>query len=530
MSDKQQGKNKNDKQVEKKLENFIPDITDDIKTKLQKIAIKSHGNNLSPKIITLEEIKRAFQEWKLENQIHNPDITLSQCKELSLSFQKILQISNLESLVSLEKLKLDNNMIMKIENLEKLVNLNWLDLSFNSITKIEGLNTLTNLLDLSLYCNKIVEVEGLDNCRKLHVFSIGMNHIRNCKEMVFYLKKFTNLRALNVADNPFAKDDTNIQMTYEQKMQQKIYYPSSYDPILANLSTLKYLDWKPIDEEKRKIAEDNNQSNNQKDKLDLQANDEIVQKLNRDEEEFLRKAKMESIHNFFDGIVKKIQEDLKANNYEENWHIFKKMQGFNDAMENLSKHIENQIKPYREDILKTLEEREGIIRIKITEIEEGHKMFVKESKDLVSRLKREFKAKTVGRSVNANEVEEIQNKIKKLSDDLMEIYIHEKKQIEERIGLFRQIYSSKKDKMIDRTGDLKTNLENFKTELKESLAQIKAEYDKKLEVDENEEAKTDRKDNEEDKLLEQIAEHDTLTEIEKINDIYEEKINLLVYF
>ncbi len=66
-----------------------------------------------------------------------------------------------------------------------------------------------------------------------------------------YLRKFSHLQALNIHDNPFCKDDITMQFSLEHQMQQKnIYYPSSYDPILANLEKLKYLDWKPIDEEK----------------------------------------------------------------------------------------------------------------------------------------------------------------------------------------------------------------------------------------------------------------------------------------
>ena len=177
-------KAKPDKQSEKQMVKFIPDVEETIKTKLYNIASKGYGAT-QPKVITIEEIKKAINEWKLENQIYSQEISLSNCLELSLSFQKILQIANLENMVSLEKLKLDNNMIMKIENLVHLTNLKWLDLSFNSITKIEGLDKLENLQDLSLYNNKIAEIEGLDNCRKLNVLSIGRNDLKNPKDVSF---------------------------------------------------------------------------------------------------------------------------------------------------------------------------------------------------------------------------------------------------------------------------------------------------------------------------------------------------------
>lgn len=173
---------KQDKAVEKQMIKFIPEVDENIKAKLQNIASKGHGAT-QPKVITLEEIKKAINEWKLENQIYSQEITLNNCTELSLSFQKILQISNLENLVKLEKLKLDNNMIMKIENLDHLVKLKWLDLSFNSITKLEGLEKLESLTDLSVYSNQISEVEGLDYCRFLNVLSIGRNNIKNPKDV-----------------------------------------------------------------------------------------------------------------------------------------------------------------------------------------------------------------------------------------------------------------------------------------------------------------------------------------------------------
>jgi hypothetical protein len=68
--------------------------------------------------------------------------------------------------------------------------------------------------------------------------------------MVNYLRKFSNLQALNVHDNPFCKDDTTMQISLEMHLQQKTtYFPSSYDVIIATLDKLKYLDWKPIDED-----------------------------------------------------------------------------------------------------------------------------------------------------------------------------------------------------------------------------------------------------------------------------------------
>ena len=103
-----------------------------------------------------------LQNINNEKGIFSLEITQNNCIELSLSFRKIFQISNLENLINLKILKLDNNMIMRIENLSKLKNITCLDLSFNYISEIEGLEDLENLTDLSLLSNKIEEVKKLE--------------------------------------------------------------------------------------------------------------------------------------------------------------------------------------------------------------------------------------------------------------------------------------------------------------------------------------------------------------------------------
>ena len=142
-------------------------------------------------------------------------------------------------------------MIMKIENLSSLKSIKWLDLSFNYISEIEGLDGLENLTDLSLYSNQITEVKNLDKNRKLNVLSVGRNRIADVKVMVTYLRRFGNLQALCVHMNTFCKDDDSVQKILEQNQKQTAF-PGSYDVIIENLQRLKYLDWKPIDDEYRK--------------------------------------------------------------------------------------------------------------------------------------------------------------------------------------------------------------------------------------------------------------------------------------
>lgn len=146
---------------------------------------------------------------------------------LSFSFQNLIKIDSLQGLQNLVKLQLDNNGITKIENLEHLTNLTWLDLSFNKILNIEGLQTLTRLQDLSLFHNEISEINGLDALVDLNVFSIGSNNIQKL-DNVMYLRRFKNLRAVNLAGNPICKE--HDYRTY----------------VLAHLKSLTYLDYRRV--------------------------------------------------------------------------------------------------------------------------------------------------------------------------------------------------------------------------------------------------------------------------------------------
>ena len=51
-------------------------------------------------LITIELIRDAIAEWKQEKQIFSQEITQTNCIELTLSFPKILQISNLENIIN----------------------------------------------------------------------------------------------------------------------------------------------------------------------------------------------------------------------------------------------------------------------------------------------------------------------------------------------------------------------------------------------------------------------------------------------
>lgn len=151
------------------------------------------------------------------------EIDLAQVERLVLSYCNIYAIANLQGFERLTHLQLDNNIIERIGNLGHLTNLRWLDLSFNNIRQIQGLDALVNLTDLSLTDNEITVIEGLDKLTKLNVLSIGNNQIKDLAAIP-PLRKFTNLRALNLKNNPVCLHD------------------DYHNTVFAYLTNLRYLD------------------------------------------------------------------------------------------------------------------------------------------------------------------------------------------------------------------------------------------------------------------------------------------------
>ncbi|XP_059373752.1 dynein regulatory complex subunit 3 [Carassius carassius] len=192
-----------------------------------------------PKVIDEEMLKQAIEEQGPQGQAGDiskkEGVQYEDVLQLRLDYRNILKIYHLWHFTSLTKLQLDNNVIERIEGLENLTNLVWLDLSFNNIQVIEGLNSLVKLKDLSLFNNRISVIENLDSLQDLHVLSFGNNAIAQL-ENVLHLRKFKNLRTLNLAGNPICEEES-----------YKTF-------VTAYLPGLVYLDYRLLDEQTRETA------------------------------------------------------------------------------------------------------------------------------------------------------------------------------------------------------------------------------------------------------------------------------------
>ncbi|XP_010197583.1 dynein regulatory complex subunit 3 [Colius striatus] len=194
--------------------------------------------NIEPNVIDDEMVQKAIEEQcpeDIEKLAKREGIPLEDVTELQLSFRNILQIDNLWQFENLTKLQLDNNIIEKIEALESLIHLVWLDLSFNNIEVIEGLDTLVKLQDLSLYSNRISKIEHMDTLQELQIFSIGKNNLSTLED-VTYLRRFKNLRTLNLMGNPLCENERYTLF------------------VVAHLPDLVYLDFKLVSDTTREAA------------------------------------------------------------------------------------------------------------------------------------------------------------------------------------------------------------------------------------------------------------------------------------
>ena len=519
----------------KKLIEFIKPVDESIKHKLEGMANTGFGAE-KPRLITIELIKDAIAEYKQEKGIFSLEITQNSCTELSLSFRKILQISNLENLINVKILKLDNNMIMRIENLSKLKNITWLDLSFNYISEIEGLEDLENLTDLSLFSNQITEVKNLEHNRKLNVLSIGKNLIQDAKVLAMYLKKFNNLQALCVHMNPFCKDEDNVQKILEQN-QQTQRFPGSYEPLIQNLLKLKYLDWKPINEEYRESIINNYQSSNKDEKLGQDENDE--EKM-MEERARLHNADLDEIIDFFPRVIKNIKEDIAGG---VTWEGLMKIPGLEDQINITEKAINEDINKYKETILEIQKEKDAIINLHKKELDKNEEKFIVKSKEMIRTFKRNFKqfvadlksGKITG--VKSNEDAENYIGLEKLKNDLLEIEVYEKQQLIDFIKAFRKDVGDKNSIMVEKTDILRSNLDAKKNGLKEKIQNMVTELKNKTDAyaeikdkPENEKEEGEEevpRDEKMEELIELFQKTDFNSDLEKITEVLDDRISKL---
>ncbi len=113
------------------------------------------------------------------NELVDADL-LHQCtnlRVLNVSFNKIPQLSRLDSLEHLQRLRAANNKINRVDGLAGHPSLIHVDLGHNSLSSAASFNNLENLGTLDLSNNKIESLAGMGDLPKLLVLRAGSNPI-----------------------------------------------------------------------------------------------------------------------------------------------------------------------------------------------------------------------------------------------------------------------------------------------------------------------------------------------------------------
>eukprot|EP01029_Cantina_marsupialis_P000265 TRINITY_DN10232_c0_g2_i1.p1 TRINITY_DN10232_c0_g2~~TRINITY_DN10232_c0_g2_i1.p1 ORF type:complete len:519 (-),score=168.84 TRINITY_DN10232_c0_g2_i1:120-1676(-) len=418
-------------------------------------------NKAIVQVIDEELIRKAIVE---EHEGEDEDVIQSMMNFATLECLKLSfkHLSNIEQLVgfgNLRKLCLDNNNIKEITGLEALTRLEWLDLSFNQITEIQGLDKLVKLTDLSLYQNKISVIQGLDNCVDLNCLSIGSNNITQI-DNVMYLRRFKNLRLVNLEGNPICRDT-----------DYKLY-------VLAHLKNLKYLDFKRVHQEEiaaaleafqveRAELDERESIEDAAQERDKQRQGQLVQ---------LKKANLDLVDTLFEDMMKADAEVTRL----------KVFPGLNELIEEFRESFNSQTEQFKTQALQ-----------RHTEDEKEHKQFTEALSVVLNHHKQEAigviaKFKTLlkkrlrviramsHREMIREELEKLRQQNDQLGAELMQMEHVQSDQVEEMFVLFESRFGDMKSEALDTLQNYFRAIENLEQGYFESVEGLVEELNRKM--------------------------------------------------
>eukprot|EP00056_Hartaetosiga_gracilis_P000489 m.38601 g.38601 ORF g.38601 m.38601 type:complete len:524 (+) comp10228_c0_seq1:95-1666(+) len=377
--------------------------------------------------------------------------------ELELGFKKILKIENLWTLTSLTKLQLDSNFIEVIENLDSLVNLEWLDLSFNNIEVLEGLDKLTKLKDLSVHHNKISKIENLDNLKELEVLSIGDNELESLEDApIVYLRKFPNLKCLNLAGNPLCSDD---------------HYESF---VIAHLPHLKFLDYRRVSSDMQKAAV-----------VEYQDKLEVILALEKHEEEELRKEREIAAEKKqdLDGCVPGLRNDEFYNAIlSPSVQVLRILPGVPELLEPFKEKFIEKTTALQEFGLNQAFERSEEKKELEEALEDGVRAVGDEGASMVNKFitkKQELLAFISDHGLGAladEKLSGLMEELELLRDALLEQEVDFFSEVEQTLGSFERNYQEMLSKFIERVQTTFTDLRDMEEELINEITTIGTQY------------------------------------------------------
>ena len=160
--------------------------------------------HLNGGVLVLNPLKRLINlTWLSLSENRITDVTslkdLSNLRYLALDENEISNVSPLRKLTNLAELHLnDNKNLSDLAPLQNMVNLTFLELHGNIISDISALKGLLNLRDLRLQENRISDVSALEHLTKLTYLNLDDNY--RISDLT-PLESLTNLRHLSLDEN-----------------------------------------------------------------------------------------------------------------------------------------------------------------------------------------------------------------------------------------------------------------------------------------------------------------------------------------
>ena len=207
-------------------------------TDLERIKLIEKNRGIKFRQVKPEDIRRGYRNdcYSLN---YNGDVTglslhtsqfhlLQEFKELqkittlTLSGNKLTDVSALKALTNLTTLDLSSNQLTDISVLKALTNLTSLDLSSNQLTDISVLKALTNLTSLDLGNNQLTDVSALETLTKLTMLYLfgnkltdisALKALTNLTSLYLFGNKLTDISALKMLTNLTTLDLSNNQLT-----------------------------------------------------------------------------------------------------------------------------------------------------------------------------------------------------------------------------------------------------------------------------------------------------------------------------
>mmetsp|Transcript_9653 Transcript_9653/g.15802 ORF Transcript_9653/g.15802 Transcript_9653/m.15802 type:complete len:558 (+) Transcript_9653:161-1834(+) len=384
------------------------------------------------------------------------NIEYHEVKVLLFSFKNILKIDNLAGLDSLTKLQLDNNIIERTENLSGLRNLTWLDLSFNNIEKIEGLEALVNLTDLSLFNNRITTVENLDTLLNLTVLSIGNNNIKQYDTTIQYLRKFQNLRCLNLAGNPMCKDQ-----------DYKNY-------VLAFLKFLTYLDYRLVDDAAITAAREQYQTELQEleEKESTTEHDAELERGRREKSLQVQGANLGGVDTLFTDMTR---DNSELNKLKSLSAIADPLEEYRDRFKQHTDDFQGFVLQQRERLREEQSLFSGVLHESRAQAESSSRKLVTDFSMRKKRAIEDIKLNAEDGPYVREHLNSLRNENDKLLDDLMEIEVQQVEQFEVLVREFEKNFAEVVQVVLEATQAHFARLRDLENNFHEKISEIGAQ-------------------------------------------------------